>query len=179
MLFFPPLLLHIVLGLFQVSVPKGWEVTRQWMVNALWRIGEDARRWGVMRADEQRQRRRWQHIQQQQQQMPSSRAAPQLLRSAVGHAVSACVRRQTGRRWKALAGFYDLRNSGGSERTDKAAVREMSVAGKLQPEVIERPASLPVPTSASKRLGFESVSDCRKAGLLRNLLKGYSAHPLT
>lgn len=122
-----------------------------------------ARRWGVMRADEQRQRRRWQHSQCRaaQEAAAAAAAAPSAAEDAavVSSRSSAAPERPRpcclslrppvkSARW-----IYDLRNSGGSERTGKAAVREMSVAGKQQPEVIERPASLPVPTSASRRSG--------------------------
>lgn len=45
----------------------------------------------------------------------------------------------------------DLRNSRRSQRTEKAVLWEMNVTGKQQqPELIERPASLLVPTWASK-----------------------------
>ena len=67
---------------------------------------------------------------------------------------SVCLCRWTGRRrWITLAvncWVNDLRNSRRSQRTEKAVLWEMNVTGKQQPELIERPASLLVPTSASK-----------------------------
>lgn len=77
------------------------------------------------------------------------------------HGVSDRLCRWTGRRWTRLAVrlSQSLRKwleklSSKSADGEKAALWEMNVTGKQQPELIERPASLLVPTSASNPAHF-------------------------